>query len=94
MVSVPEPVSDDQAFKAIKDGVDAARGAKMYLNSGEIPCSLFIYEGYIVLSPSQDHFMAQMLVQTISSFLPGFMRLIPRTQIGLCFASRSVIHRL
>lgn len=31
---VPVPVPDEQAFKAIKDGVDAAHGAKIYLNSG------------------------------------------------------------
>ncbi|KAF8575217.1 aldo/keto reductase [Ramaria rubella] len=34
MTWVPKPVSDEQAFKAIKDGVDAAGGAKVYLNSG------------------------------------------------------------
>ena len=32
---VPNPVSDEQAFKAIKEGVDAAKGAKIYLNSGK-----------------------------------------------------------
>jgi pyridoxine 4-dehydrogenase len=34
---VPNPVSDEQAFEAIKAGVDAAGGAKVYLNSGEHP---------------------------------------------------------
>jgi pyridoxine 4-dehydrogenase len=28
-------VPDEQAFKAIKDGVDAANGSKVFLNSGE-----------------------------------------------------------
>jgi len=35
MTWVPNPISDEQAFKSIKDGIDAADGAKVYLNSGE-----------------------------------------------------------
>ncbi|KAF8532602.1 NADP-dependent oxidoreductase domain-containing protein [Gautieria morchelliformis] len=34
MTWVPTPVPDEQAFKAIKDGVDAANGSKVFLNSG------------------------------------------------------------
>ncbi|GJJ14540.1 hypothetical protein Clacol_008805 [Clathrus columnatus] len=35
MTWVPNPVPDEQAFEAIKQGVDAAGGAKVLLNSGE-----------------------------------------------------------
>lgn len=32
----PNPISDEQAFRSIKDGIDAAGGAKIYLNSGSL----------------------------------------------------------